>query len=391
MRSGALFALAAGLLAAAPADAEPLRLRGDALARAESPVGLLTLSADGDVMPNLSAEAVVWAAASDDDDSTGDALVIVVRYRDPKHRGEARVGRFVAALGGLMPVHVDGGWGLVRLPHELRAEAFAGIPVQPELGAAAGDWIAGTRLSRALGDWGGVGISYQQRREENELADEEIAIDGGYAPEPWLDLAGRASLDLIQTGLSEVHLSAALRRKAWRVELFGLHRSPSRLLPATSLFSVIGDVPSQRAGASARWRAAPRLDVDATAAVRRLDDDFGESLSCRGLLRLDDRGEGAVSLELRREGAPDGAFTGVRAAGRMPLPRDLSLALEAELARADDPEDRGDLWPWGLVAVRWMVRPTWTVAAAVEGSATPEYSSRVDAMLRVAYAWEVSR
>lgn len=388
MRRALAIAVVLGL--AAPAQADPLRLRGDALASAESPVGLIALSAEGDIHPTISAEAVVWAGGRDDG-AAGDALVVVLRYRDPDHRGEARVGRFVAVTGALRPIHVDGGWGLVRLPHELRAEAFAGIPVERQLGAEAYDWVVGTRVARGLGEWGSVGLGYIQRREHGRLADEEVGADAAYAPLPWLDLAARAALDVIDTGLSEAHVSAAARRKAWRLELFGLHRSPSRILPATSLFSVLGDVPSQRFGASGRWRAAPRLDLDTGLALRRIGDDLGESLSARALLRLDDRGAGALSIEVRRESAPDSDWTGARAMARVPLPRQLSLGVEAELAVPDDARGRGAVWPWALAALSWRPAALWSVAAAFEASASPEHRHRFDALVRLSRSWEVAR
>ena len=394
-------------------QADPYRLRGDALARAESPVGLLALTADGELYPWLSAEAVVWIGAGEVG-STGDVLVIAARLRDPRGRGHGRLGRFVAIVGALRPLHIDGAWGSMRLPWRMRVEAFAGVPVEPRFGADAYDWAAGARISRGLGQWGSAGIGYLHRRDAGWLADEEIAADGSWAPARWLDVAGRLAFDLIDTGISEAHISAATRRDAWRVELFALHRSPARILPATSLFSVLGDVPSQQAGLSARWRAAPRLDIDGSAAVRRLgaypgaedrpvgsassEAGHGQSLSLRVLLRLDDRGKSAVSLEARREHTPGAGWIGLRAVGRIALTSRVVLATEAELVRPEDMKpgtsagqtlDRGTLWPWALIAARWQISPEWRVAAAVEASASPEHDYRVDALARASRSWEM--
>ena len=401
-------------------QADPYRLRGDALARAESPVGLLALSADGELYPWLSAEAVVWLGAAADsrsvsDGPIGDVLVIVARARDPRGRGEARLGRFVAVTGALRPLHLDGAWINLRLPWRLRLETLAGIPVDREFSADAYDWAAGGRVSLALGEWGSAGLAYLHRREAGALDDEEIGLDAAYAPLPWLDLAGKVAVDLIDPGVAEAHASTAIRRGPWRLELFALHRSPSRLLPATSLFSTLGDVPSQQAGLSARWRTAPRLDVDASLAVRRIDDStgttHGESLSLRAVLRLDDRGASALSLEARRERVPgpeslDAGWIGVRGTARVVLRPGITAAAEVELVRpdrrhdrrtpvlgsADDNvvlRDRGALWPWGLVAVRWQPGPHWQLAGAIEASASPEYRSRFDALIRASRSWEV--
>jgi hypothetical protein len=187
--------------------------------------------------------------------------------------------------------------------------------------------------------------------------------------------------------VSEAVVSTAARRGAWRFELTGIHRSPSRLLPATSLFSVLGDTPSNRLGAQLRWRAAPRLDLDGGAAAIALGDDVGVDVSARARLRLDDRGEGACSLELRR--ASLGGWTGGRAALVVPLAGKVVVAAELELAVPDEADGRGAIWPWGLVALRWRPARAWETAVAVEASAGPSEVARLDALFRLSRSWEV--
>lgn len=384
--AGAVLAMLGGV--ATTASAEPLRLRADALAQAQAPVGLLALQAHGDASDWLSAEALVWTAG-DDGDVDGDALVIVARLRDPGGRGELRLGRFVQTTGALRPLHVDGVSGLARLPWQrIRVEAFGGVPVEPAFSADAYDWAAGARLSRAIGRSGSVGVAYLQRRESGDLADEEVGVDAAAALRPWLDASGRLAYDRIDPGISEARAAIGTRRGAWRGELYGLSRSPSRMMPATSLFSVLGDVPSRLIGSSVRWRAAPRLDVDGGLGIRFIDGDTGPSGSIGTTLRLDDRGAGALSLQLRRETAPDGDWTGARAAARVPIASGWTAAAEAELAIADDPRDRGRVWPWMLAALRWIPAPSWEVAAAVEASADPATEMRVDVLARLSRAWD---
>lgn len=385
MKRAAALTLAALALAATPsARAEPYRLRGEAFAEAQSPAGLLALQADGDVGPWLSAEVLVWTGGTD-----SDVLVVVVRARDPEGRGDLRLGRFVQTTGALRPVHTDGLSGLARLPWwELRLEAFAGIPVEPRFAAQRFDWVVGTRASRAIGGSGSAGIAYLQRRHVGQLADEEIGIDAAGSPIESVDLSGRVAYDLVNPGVSEARAAAGARRGRLRGELYGLHRSPSRILPATSLFSVLGDVPAGELGGSIRWRAAPRLDLDALAAARRIGGEVGARLSARALLRLDDRGAGALSAELRREPAPDGGWTGVRGAARVPVRPGLTAAAEAELAIPDQHGGRGRVWPWALCALRWRPAAAWEAAAALEASSTPEHAYRLDALLRLARVWE---
>src|SRR5689334_2550529 len=118
------YALAIVCAIAAAASADPLRLRADALAGTQAPAGLLVLEADAKASATTNAEAIVWTATD-----TADVLVIAVRARTADGRVGGRVGRFVATLGALRPVHVDGAAGRLRLGQRIDVEAYGGIPV----------------------------------------------------------------------------------------------------------------------------------------------------------------------------------------------------------------------------------------------------------------------
>jgi len=370
------------------ATADPLRLRGDALASTASPAGLLVLETDAAVRADLSAEAVVWLAGSrtPGEDTTGDVLVIAVRARALADRADVRFGRFVSTLGALQPAHVDGGATRVRLPRRFEVELVAGIPVMPGLATARSwDWIAGGRLARRIADAGSVGIAYAQRRDDGQLAREELGADAGFALGKRHDLGTRVAYDLANPGLAEVALTASYRRGAVRTELYGIHRAASHLLPATSLFSVIGDVPSRRAGTVVTWRAAPRLDVIGDAGLRVVDSDVGAELVARARLRLDDRGSSVVTGELRRSGVGADMWSGIRGVARIALPASLAFTSELELVIPDD-DRRGGVWPWGLGAVTYD-DGTWLAALAIEASASAEYRHRVDVLGQLGRRW----
>ncbi len=391
--SAALVSTVCGLLwAAHGAAADPYRLKADAIAQAESPVGVLVLEADGKARPWLHAEALVWTGTLDSE-TTGDALVVSIEMRDAKRHRALRLGRFIVSTGSISPIHIDGASGRAQIPwQELQAEVFAGIPVKRNFGASRFDWVTGARVSRRLGSIGSAGIAYMQRRESSQLFDHEVGLDAGLRPTSWLDMGGRAALDLAMVGLAEAHLSVGLRKGAWRVELFEAYRSPSRLLPATSLFSVIGDTSAQRWGAVARWRAAPRLDLSATSAVRFYGDVLGSDASGRATLRLDERGRGALGLELRRTSIPaDDDWTGIRATGRVPVGKQMQVSTELELVVPDDAGDRGTVWPWALVAVTYRITDLWSAAVAAEASSSPQYEYRLDALARLTRRFEVGR
>lgn len=386
MKQGAL-ALLVALAAPIAANADPLRLRADALASSASPAGLLVLDTDAAVHDAMSAEAVVWVAngRTPGEDSTGDVLVIALRART--RAADARLGRFVSTLGAIRPVHIDGSSVRVRLPRRFDVELAGGIPVAPGLGTSrTWDWIVGSRVARKIGDGGSLGLAYAQQRDDGRLAMEELGFDAGMAFSSRHDAGARLAYDLANPGVAEASLTASYRRSSVRSELYVIHRAASHLLPATSLFSVIGDVASQRAGTVWTWHAAPRLDVIADLGARRVDSTFGAELVARARLRLDDRGGSAVSAELRRSGVDDDTWSGARATARIALPRSWTASTELELVVPDVDRGRGSVWPWGLVALGWD-GGDWQAAVAVEASATAEDRRRLDVLAQLGRRW----
>jgi hypothetical protein len=375
---------AMGLVSSARAD--PLRLRGDALAEtqgASSPTGLIVLQGEDTMRSWIGVEGLVWAGAPS---VTGDVLVLAVRAREPHGYAEARVGRFVLATGAVHPVQIDGAHVIARAPWGSSVETFGGLPVVPRFGARSYDWLAGGRVAQRIASAVTLGVSYVQRREDGEISNEEVGADLAAAPVRWLDLAAFGAYDVTSPGLAEARASAAARWRDWRFELFGSQMSPGRLLPATSLFSVLGDVASQTVGATARWRAAPRLDLLASGAGQDVAGGLGGNGWLRATLRLDDRGSGSLGLEVRRVAVPGTEWTGVRAIAAVPLGKGFRYSSELEIVVPDEPDGHGVAWPWGLSALSWRSPKGWEVAGALEASATPLHRYEADALVHLSYA-----
>lgn len=386
---GGVFAAAVTTSAASRAD--PLRLRGDALVQARSPTGLVVLQGEDAERPWVSAEALVWTGAGVPTraDAAADVLVLAVRLREPHGLGEVRAGRFVFTSGAIRPVQIDGVTALGRTPWGTTVEPFVGAPVVPAFGARPWDWTAGGRVAQAVGSRATIGASYMQERAHGDLSREEIGADAALVPVGWLDVAARSAYGLAGSpGIADALVSAAARAGSVRVEVFGTERTASRLLPATSLFSVLGNVPSRMAGSTARWRAAPRLDLLASAALQQISDDVGMNAWLRSTLRLDDEGAGQIGLETRRQEVGDARWTGVRVIGAQPLGGALRASTEMELVVPDAPRGRGAVWPWGLAALGWRPSSRWDVAAAIEASSGPQNRVETDALVRVSGSLE---
>ena len=387
----------ASLFGAGVVSAEPYRLRADAYGMTsapQSPVGLVVLQGVDRTRPWVDAEALIWAGAGERLGAMGaanpaaDALVMLVRLHDPKNTMELRLGRQILAMGAIRPIHLDGAHGRLRIPIGTMFEAFGGVPTARGLGWGAYDWAAGGRVSQRLGENTVFGATYLHRRSRGDLAFEELGVDLATSPGRWFDLGFRAAYDLISPAVTEATASLGARIGKLRPELYGTHRSPAHLLPATSLFSALGDQPSDVAGLAVPWAAAPRLDVLPSILVRRAGGEVGGGGTVRAILRFDDAGNGSGVLEFRRESSGPDPWTGVRIAARVPLYRTvLFTATELELAVPDNPRGRGTAWPWALVALGCRPAARWEVSGAVEASATPTVRSQWNGMLRLTRTW----
>jgi hypothetical protein len=106
-------------------------------------------------------------------------------------------------------------------------------------------------------------------------------------------------------------------------------------------------------------------------------------------LKTDDRGEGNVGLEVRRQAVSTARWTGIRAVGAQPLIHGLRLATELELVIPDEARGRGAAWPWALVARAGRSGRGGDAAAAPEAAATPSHAFEVNALVRLSRAWEL--
>lgn len=372
--------------------AEPLRLRGDALlqSNAPAPVGLLVLHGEDKLRPWLDVETVSWLGVSDDPSATGDVLSLSVRARDMKSGSELRAGRMLVSLGALRPLHLDGVRGLGRAFGGTTAEAFAGVPVASRFNYQDFDWAAGARLGQTIADRVAFGAAYGQRRRGIDVANEEVGLDAAFTPAPWFTAAGRSAYDLSNPGIADALASVSVQKEGMRGEVFATHRSPGRLLPSTSLFSVLGDFAATTVGGTARYRMFPRLETTLTGSGQRRDDVVGGQAIGRATLALDDEWAGTIGVEGRRVSFDTSRWTGGRVTATKPLTTKLRVATELELVFPDRPRGRGTVWPWALVAVGYRATRAWDFGGAVEASSGPEYRGALSGLFRATWQWDAA-
>lgn len=384
--------LVLGLVITVPVNADsgayvPVGL--DALILDRPQAGLLVLNSGYRNSPLVDADAVVWLGAGQQGEE-GDVLAVNVGLREPHGYGQARLGRFVLSTGAIRPVHMDGVETLVRSPSGATLELFGGMPVVPALGPRDFDWLAGGRVAQSLFDERLLaGLSYVHRRDEGQLDDEEVGADLSVLPLAWLGLHAVAAWDLVYDGLAEARLQADAHGQAASLQLFASEQVASRMLPATSLFSVVSTAPNRELGGDVSWNAFPRLDFGGTLALEELDESVGYRLALRSTLRFSDEDGGDVRVEgTRRQLVSDG-WTGATVTLDLPVSPRLRTSTSIELVAADEPRRRGALWPWTRLGASYALAERWTMAGAIGAKASPEAQSELYALLRLSYSAEV--
>ena len=71
----------------------------------------------------------------------------------------------------------------------------------------------------------------------------------------------------------------------------------------------------------------------------------------------------------------------------MPIAYGFGASAEVEVAVPDEPGDRGPVWPWGLVGLRYVPFRFIEAAAAFEASSSPEHDYSFGGVLRLSGAW----
>jgi hypothetical protein len=385
--------VAATLLIANQASAEPYRLRVDAFGESPDPAAFVMLSASAREREPLlvDAEALIWTggglAPDKSVEAQGEAVVASVRLRDPTGYGELRFGRLMFSGGAVRPLHLDGAVAAARSPTGAELQVYGGLPIKPAFAGRGDDWLLGMRATQAASEYGQAGFSYWQERDAGRLSRSELGLEGALTPVPAFALRGTAAIETVRFGLAEARVSAVLQDGVDRLELFALRRNPSLMLPATSLFAALGSYDADAVGLSGFYRAAPRLDISTTTTVERVVDSPGATTAARAELRLDDDGKGALGIEGRRVFLPDTSWTGARAWLRLPISDAFTASTEVEVAAPDDPRGRGDVWPWGIVSLRWQPIASLDVAAAFEARSTPQYVLGLGGLLRASGTW----
>jgi hypothetical protein len=369
------------------ARAQPTTLTLEGWGQTYRPAALANFEARAREYPWVQFEAQVWTGQIPRvDGATADLVVMAARFHEPTGHLDARIGRFVLSCGAVRPVHIDGGSVRVAGTWGTSLEGFAGVPVLPRFAMRSYDWLVGGRLGQRIGDWAAFGASFVERRQYGARIDQEVGADLAAYPMRKLTFSGRFSYDLVSRGVSEVQANGSYGDVDRRIELFASARSAALILPATSLFSVLSDAVSVQAGASGRYRVAPRLRLGALAGYRAQGDLRGVRARAEATLWLDDEGASAIEGAITRDGVAGQHWTGLRALFYRDLIEHVRLMAELELVRSDHDRGQGRWWPWGRISGRYVFLEDFSVSVGAEGSASPQFVRLFQGLVRLAYA-----
>ncbi len=312
----------------------------------------------------------------------------MVRLHDPRNFAELRLGRQILTVGALRPVHVDG--ADVRAP---RPDGNERGGVRRRAGRAAVR-VQGVRLGRQAA--ASRRASARTRASASRTCSSARTAQLSYED-------GRARL--------RVGARALVRpRRARQPTRSSTQGSPRRERPSRGASATSAPRSTRRTGrpraSSPRRRSSRRSATPPrTSSGRRSSGACSRASTCsrcspcatppasagldgtlRATLRLDDRGEGAISVEGRRQGSGPDQWTGAprHRRGSRSSTR-VRCSTELELVAPDDPRGRGSLWPWGLVALRWVPVRSLGVAGAVEAASTPTATREVNALARLGW------
>lgn len=120
----------------------------------------------------------------------------------------ANLGR-IYVMEGVAMEQVDGVYAATDLKGGFRAAAFGGVPVETDFDDRAGDTIYGGRISHSIPSVYMIGVSYLKEDRGSTDMREETGIDLWLQPAKYVQVLGRSSFDLNNSGWMEHTYRAA--------------------------------------------------------------------------------------------------------------------------------------------------------------------------------------
>lgn len=183
-----------------------------------------------------------WGAAPSG--RSADVMTGYVGWEGVDHRLRVQAGRLAVFAGAPRYVFLDGAATTVRLPGDVRVDAYAGSGLYETFEKSFSAPVYGGRVAWMPWEIGHIGIAAQGVDEQRatgsgtEAARRTVGVDASLRAWKPLLLTGTYAHDLIGGGLQEARLDAAFRLSPHlAVHARGEVRDPLAWLPKTSIFN----------------------------------------------------------------------------------------------------------------------------------------------------------
>jgi hypothetical protein len=338
------------------------------------------------------------------EEKAGDLVYGYVGWEDASKNVRVLLGRQLVFAGAPRYVFLDGASTIVRLPMDLRLDAYAGTAAFGAFEEVFQAPTYGGRLAWTPWEWGHIGASFQEVRgpvaagegEETEIgaARRSVGVDFSvrkFGPMLW---TGSYAYDLLGGGTQEARVDGTYRFNKW-LSVYGRGevRDPLAWLPKTSIFNAFVSRTDGIVGGGFDLRTPGALSVNGGYERFLVGDDQVDGY--RGFmdfaLRIDADGRYRTGVTVSRLSNGDNGFTQARLYGRARVIDGVSVAGDVDtyfFFRDIRQESKSVM---GSLSVRWDAKRGLEVGVDGQVWTNPYYTSQGMGLLTVTLTDEFFR
>jgi hypothetical protein len=299
-----------------------------------------------------------------------------------------RVGRQLAVGGAARALQLDGLSVDAVVAHGFGTQGWIGVPVQPQFGQAAGDFMTGARLFWRHAFDSEVGASYVYILRRGYLSREDLAFDGSWTPLRPVTLSGLFQYSIAGDRVAEGRLAALwqIDRKL-QVTADYQYTAPDLFLDQSSIFAVFAEENRNEAGGEVVYKLLPQLTLDGDLHWLHVDGGAGARGGVRATYRMPTGTN--YGAEFRVLDQPDNGYTLARVFGVRKLPRNLTVTLDLDAYWLQQEINNYKHSFVATLTGGWGFRPNWEAMLAGSLGTTPYYEHRTEIIARLVYRFGI--
>jgi hypothetical protein len=323
---------------------------------------------------------------------SGDVLVGTVAYRTPKGMFSGRLGRQILSETGTTRL-MDGLYLKLDPGARVELSAYGGFVPYPRFGYDAMRVVFGGRVGYNPFDWGRIGLSFTEERDdvegEAERALSHLGVDYALRRWRWIDLSGFLLADMVDGGIAESRTVVTTTPHRW-VKLsvdYGLF-DPSARIPKTSIFSVFTDTFYHAIGGDVALRTDGWLAASAYGRYFLYGEgDDGYQVGIRPSVTFRRATRDQVGIEASRLKAPTNAYWQARAYGIWSPFRGADVTLDVDNYLYDSDVKGFDRSHIVRLTAGYEVFRNARVQGDVAVTVNPDFEQMVSGLVKFTYAF----